>query len=220
MKKLRNSRVTSDIVSLDPHDYSSDLIVSAVEILKCGGVIAFPTQGLYGLGADAFNSLAVERVFAIKRRSSDKPLLVLVPDQEAVSEVAADIPVTAMKLMDWFWPGRVTVIVKALTGMPENLVAGTGKIGVRVSGHPVTKNLVSLFDKPITGTSANVSGKPGCHRVEDFDQQLLEHLDLVLDAGPLDGGMGSTVVDVTGPSPVVVREGVISKQKILEVLNG
>ena len=219
MKKLRNSRIISDIVSLDPHNYNLDLIASVVEILKRGGVIAFPTQGLYGLGADAFNSSAVERVFAIKRRSSDKPLLVLVPDRKAVSEVAAVIPVAALKLMDCFWPGRVTIIFKALTGIPENLVAGTGKIGVRVSGHPVARNLVSMFGRPITGTSANISGKPGCHRIEEFDRQLLEQLDLVLDAGPLAGGKGSTVVDVTGPSPVVIREGVISRQKILAALN-
>ena len=219
MKKQRNSRIISDIVSLDPHDYSSDLIASAVEILKHGGVIAFPTQGLYGLGADAFNSSAVERVFAIKRRSSDKPLLVLLPDREAVNDVAADIPVAGLKLMDLFWPGRVTIILKAHTGMPKNLVAGTGKIGVRVSGHPVTKNLVSLLGRPMTGTSANISGKPGCRRLEDFDRQLLKQLDFVIDAGPLAGGNGSTVVDVTGPSPVIIREGVISKQKILAAWN-
>ena len=194
-------------------------MASAVEILKRGGVIAFPTQGLYGIGADALNSSAVERVFAIKRRSSDKPLLVLVPDREAVSEVAADIPVAASKLMDVFWPGQVTIILKALTGIPENLVAGTGQIGVRISGHPVTKNLVNMFGRPITGTSANISGQPGCHRIEDFGRQLLEQLDLVLDAGELAGGKGSTVVDVTGPSPVVIREGVIPKPKILAALN-
>ena len=219
MKKQKNSRIINNLVSIGPHNYTSEMMAPVVEILMRGGVIAFPTQGLYGLGADAFNLAAVERVFAIKKRSSNKPLLVLVPDRDAVSEVAADIPPSALKLMDWFWPGRVTIIFRAHRGIPENLVAGTGKIGVRVSGHPVTNNLVSMFRRPITGTSANISGKPGCHRIEDIDQQLLEQLDLVLDAGPLAGGKGSTVVDVTTPSPVIIREGVIPKQKILAALS-
>jgi L-threonylcarbamoyladenylate synthase len=218
MKKQKNSRIISNIVSIDPYNYNSGIIAQVVDILMYGGVIAFPTQGLYGLGADAFNLAAVERVFTIKKRSSDKPLLVLVPDRDAVNEVVADIPPAAMKLMDCFWPGRVTIIFKAHKGIPEILVAGTGKIGVRVSGHPVTKNLVSMFRRPVTGTSANLSGKPGCRRIEDIDPLLLEQLDLVLDAGPLAGGKGSTVVDVTAPSPVIIREGAISKQKILAAL--
>ena len=219
MKKLRNSRIISNLLSIDPQNYTLDLMVPVVEILKRGGVIAFPTQGLYGLGVDAFNASAVERVFDIKKRSSNKPLLVLVPDRDSISEVAADIPPAAIKLMDLFWPGRVTILLKALRGIPENLVAGTGKIGVRMSGHPLTKNLVSMFGRPITGTSANISGKPGCYRIEDFDQLLLEQLDLVIDAGPLAGGKGSTVVDVTGALPVVIREGVIPKQEILTALS-
>ena len=219
MKKQKNSKIINKFVSIDSHSSYSELVAPAVEVLKRGGVIAFPTQGLYGLGADAFNSSAVDRVFAIKKRTSDNPLLVLVPNRDAVSEVAADIPPEALKLMDWFWPGRVTIILETLSGIPENLVAGTGKIGVRVSGHPVTNYLVSNFGRPMTGTSANISGKPGCYRIEDFDQQMLEQVDLVLDAGSLAGGQGSTVVDVTGRSPVIIREGVIPKQEILDALN-
>jgi L-threonylcarbamoyladenylate synthase len=219
MKKLRKSKTIDNIQSIDPRHFLPKQVLPAVDILKRGGVVAFPTQGLYGLGADAFNTSAVDRVFAIKKRDSGNPLLVLVPDRAAVSEVAADIPAAALKLMDRFWPGRITIVFKALSRLPENLVAGTGKIGVRVSGHPVARTLVSMFDRPITGTSANFTGRPGCHRIEDFDRRLLEQLDQVLDAGPLAGGQGSTVVDVTSRLPSIIREGVVPRQEILAALS-
>ena len=190
----------------------------AVDILNHGGIIAFPTQGLYGLGADAFLRGAVDRVFTIKKRATGNPLLVLVPNRDAVCEVAAEVPSTALTLMDRFWPGRVTIILNALPRLPENLVAGTGRIGVRVSGHPVARTLVSTFGRPITGTSANISGRAGCHRIQDLDREIVAQLDLVLDAGPLAGGPGSTVIDVTGNRPVIIREGVVSRQEILAAL--
>jgi L-threonylcarbamoyladenylate synthase len=178
-------------------------------------VIAFPTGSLYGLGADALNADAVDRVFAIKKRAPDKPLLILVPDRKVVFDLAAEVPPAAKRLMDRFWPGQVTIVFKALPALPANLTAGTGKIGIRLPGHPVARDLVSAFGRPITGTSANLSGRGGCHRIDQLDQMLIDQLDLVIDAGPLKAGIGSTVVDITGAEPVVIREGVVSKQAIL-----
>lgn len=219
MKKQKNSRIIDKIESIDPRRFHPNQLDRAIELLKCGRVVAFPTQGLYGLGVDAFNASSIDRVFTIKKRSYGKPLLALVPDRAAVSEVAAEIPSEALRLMDQFWPGQVTIVLKSLSRLPENLVAGTGKIGVRVSGHPVARALVSMFGQPMTGTSANFSGSQGCHRIEDIDRQLLEQLDLVLDAGPLAGGRGSTVVDVTGRSPIIIREGMVPGREILAALN-
>jgi L-threonylcarbamoyladenylate synthase len=219
MKKQKSLRIISNIESIDPRLPLPGQVAAAVDILDRGGVIVFPTQGLYGLGADALNALAVDRIFAIKQRAFGNPLLVLVPERDAVCDVAAEVPPAAIRLMDRFWPGRVTIVLKALSRLPNNLVAGTGRIGVRVSGHPVARTLVSMFGKPITGTSANISGRTGCYRIEDLDQRVSAQLDMILDAGPLDGGRGSTVVDVTGDSPVIIREGAVSRQEILAALN-
>ncbi|MGD8338381.1 MAG: Sua5/YciO/YrdC/YwlC family protein, partial [Desulfobacterales bacterium] len=128
------------------------------------------------------------------------------------------LPPVATRLMDRFWPGQVTIVFKAIPILPTNLTAGTGKIGIRLAGHPVARALVSAFGRPITGTSANLSGQGGCHNVDELDAMLIEQLDLVLDAGPLEEGIGSTVVDITGAEPIVIREGVVSKQAILEAV--
>jgi L-threonylcarbamoyladenylate synthase len=203
------------IDAIDPLHPQADLIDTAVRILDSGGVIVFPTGSLYGLGADALNAGAVDRVFAIKMRAPDKPLLILVPDRKVVFDLAAEVPPAAKRLMDRFWPGQVTIVFKALPGLPANLTAGTGKIGIRLPGHPVARALVSAFGRPITGTSANPSGHKGCHRIAELAPKLIEQLDLVLDAGPLKEGVGSTVVDITGSEPIVIREGTLSKQAIM-----
>jgi L-threonylcarbamoyladenylate synthase len=203
------------IVAIDPQQPQADLIAAAATLLERGGVIAFPTGSLYGLGADALNAGAVERVFTIKRRPPDKPLLILVPDRAVVVDLAVEVPAAAIRLMDRFWPGQVTIVLNALPGLPSNLTAGTGRIGIRLPGHPVARALVAAFGGHITGTSANLSGRGGCHRIDEIDPQLLRQLDLVIDAGQLKEGIGSTVVDVTGAEPIVIREGVVSRRAIL-----
>ena len=208
-------KITPKIGAIDPLHHQADLIDTAVRILESGGVIVFPTGSLYGLGADALNGGAVDRVFAIKMRAADKPLLILVPGRKVVFDLAAEVPPPAKRLMDRFWPGQVTIVFKALPGLPANLTAGTGKIGIRLPGHPVARALVSAFGRPITGTSANLSGQGGCHHIGELAAPLIKQLDLVLDAGPLKEGIGSTVVDITGAEPIVIREGVVSKQAIL-----
>ena len=208
-------KITPKIGAIDPLHPQADLIDTAVRILKRGGIIAFPTGSLYGLGADALNAGAVDRVFAIKMRAPDKPLLVLVPDRKVVFDLATEVPPAAKRLMDRFWPGQVTIVFRAHSGLPANLTAGTGRIGIRLPGHPVARALVVAFGRPITGTSANLSGQGGCHHIDELDATLIEQLDLVLDAGPLKEGNGSTVVDITGAEPIVIREGVVSKKAIL-----
>ncbi|MEN8753853.1 MAG: L-threonylcarbamoyladenylate synthase, partial [Desulfobacterales bacterium] len=188
-------KITPKIRPIDPLQPQADLIDTAVRILELGGVIAFPTGSLYGLGTDALNAGAIDRVFAIKKRAPDKPLLILVPNRKVVFELATEVPPVAERLMDRFWPGQVTIVFKAFPELPSNLIAGTGRIGIRLPGHPVARALVSAFGRPITGTSANLSGQGGCHHIDELDAMLIEQLDLVLDAGLLKEGIGSTVVD-------------------------
>ena len=200
--------------TISADDPDPRVIAAAVKVLKAGGLLAFPTTGLYGLGADALNPTAVARIFTVKHRDLGKPILVLVADASQLENIADNVPASAAKMMAAFWPGSLTIILKARPGLPHVLTGGTGKIGVRVPGHPVAAALVKAFGGPVTGTSANLSGKGGCATVADLEPGLVEQLQLVLDAGVLKGGVGSTVVDVTVSPPKVLREGVVSAQAI------
>jgi L-threonylcarbamoyladenylate synthase len=206
--------MSEKILNINPENPEKDFIDQAVHIINNGGVIAFPTRSLYGLGADAMNPKAVQKIFDIKKRPLDKPILVLIKDKNAISDIAKNIPPSAFRIMDAFWPGHVTIVLEANPVLPEALTAGTGRIGVRIPQHPVAFGLVKKFGKPLTGTSANISGEQGCSKVLDLDLQLKTKLDLILDAGALKKGKGSTIVDVTIHPPKVLREGEMSAKDI------
>jgi L-threonylcarbamoyladenylate synthase len=208
---------TPKLYKINPENLDYSMIQEAANIIQKGGVIAFPTRCLYGLGADAFNPEAVDRIFKIKQRPAEKPILILIDDPIRLERLVTHISDAARAIMDRFWPGKVTLVFAAGEEVPQHLTAGTGKIGVRLTAHPVAAALVGLLQVPLTGTSANLSGRPGCHRLEDLQPQVVKQLDLVLDAGPLTEGTGSTVVDVTGEIPRVLREGVVSEKEILAI---
>jgi len=203
------------IHKINPENPDADMIQEAADIIRKGGVIAFPTRCLYGLGADALNPEAVEQIFKIKQRLAEKPILILIGDPIRLERLATHISDAAKAIMERFWPGKVTLVFDAGAEVPDTLTAGTGKIGIRLAGHPVAAALARAIQSPITGTSANVSGQPGCHQIADLQPGVAEHLDLILDAGPLKGGRGSTVVDVTGKVSRVLREGVVTEKEIL-----
>jgi L-threonylcarbamoyladenylate synthase len=203
---------------VNPRAPEPEAIARAAEVIRTGGVVCFPTRCLYGLGADARDAAGVERVFEIKQRPADMPLLVLIGRSAQLQELAERVPPMAQLLIERFWPGRLTLVMEARSIIPERLTAGTGKIGIRLAAHPVARALVEALDRPITGTSANLSGASGCRQIVDLDPQIARQVDLILDGGPLKGGVGSTVVDVTGENPVVIREGEISKPEILAAI--
>jgi L-threonylcarbamoyladenylate synthase len=201
------------------HDHPEpEIIQRAVNVIKQGGIIAFPTRCLYGLGADAFNAAAVDRIFKIKQRSFQKPILILIAQRIRLRRLVSNVSTTAARIMDHFWPGRMTLVFEAADSVPRHLTAGTAKIGIRLPGHPVAAALVNSLGRPLTGTSANLSGRPGCRRIDDLDPQIIQHLDIFLDAGPLKGGAGSTVVDVTQDMPRILREGEVSTKEILTLI--
>jgi L-threonylcarbamoyladenylate synthase len=206
------------VLKVNPEQPSSRIIAAAADIITKGGIIAFPTRCLYGLGAAAFNPAAVDRLFVIKRRPVQKPILVLIGNAVQLDGLVKTIPRTAARLMAHFWPGRVTLVFQASSTVPVNLTAGTGKIGIRMPGSAVASALVGAVQGPITGTSANLSGRPGCYQIADLEPEIAGQLDLILDAGMLRGGKGSTVVDVTGDVPCIIREGEVSAEKILALV--
>ena len=179
--------------------------------------MVFPTTGLYGLAADARSVAAVGRVFAVKRRPAGNPLLVLLSGLEDMPTLVRAVPDHAQPLLG-LWPGGVTLVFQAADAVPVELTGGTGKIGVRLPAHPVARALVERFGGPITATSANRSGDPAAARVADLAPEILRQVDLVLDAGTLAGGAGSTVVDVTDWPVRVIRQGAVPRQAIEEAL--
>lgn len=195
------------------------IIAEAASIIRNGGVVVFPTRSLYGLGADAFNARAVNRIFHIKQRPVNKPILVLIKDKDELDRLAALVPTAATAIMERFWPGRVSIVFQAKKRLSANLTAGTNKIGIRLPGHNIAYTLVKAAGSPITGTSANLSGSAGCFQINDLDEKIVHSVDLILDAGPLRGGAGSTVVDVTGETPLILRQGELSKKDIFNVID-
>jgi L-threonylcarbamoyladenylate synthase len=160
------------------------------------------------------NPAAVERVIKIKQRPTDNPILVLIDSKKQLEMLVGKIPPAAAAIMKAFWPGRVTLVFDARDTLPDLLTARTGKIGVRLIGHPVAAAMLRQINGPVTGTSANLSGRPACNRVADLDPQIAGQVDLVLDAGALQGGVGSTVVDVTDKPPRILREGEVTAGQI------
>ena len=208
MKMLNNIRKT-DPVFPDP-----DIIREAGDIIKKGGLIIFPTQSLYGTGVNPFDTEAVDRIFQIKERSADKPILLLISHQKELENLVKNISSAALAVMNKFWPGNVTILFEAKDILPMNLTGGTGKIGLRLCIHPVASALIKAAESPITGTSANLSGNPGCSDISKLDMKIAENADLIIDAGTLKGGTGSTIVDLTADFPVILREGIIPAKDI------
>jgi len=207
------------IIRLDPVSPEPKAIARAGNILREGGVIVFPTQCLYGIAADALDEKAVEKVFDLKQRPANNPILVLIPDRRDLGDLAESIPEPAEKLMKAFWPGGLTLVFRAKPAVPRRLTAGSGKIGVRIPSHPAAGALANFLGFPITGTSANISGNPGCDRISALDPAILEKSDLALDAGVLKGGTGSTIVDVTVSPVRIIREGEIPAALIHKILS-
>ncbi len=208
------------IITVDPVFPHEVVVERAADLIKKGGMVVFPAKCLYGLAVDAFNPEAVARIFKVKQRPPTNPILVLIPDVSALEQLVTEVSSAARAIMDRFWPGDVTLVFEAGPDLPYVLTASTGKIGVRLPQHPVARALVKAVGVPVTGTSANISGEKGCVRADALDIRLLQGVDMVLDAGTLKGGQGSTVVDVTQFPPRVLRRGEIGETEILQCVSG
>jgi len=188
-------------------------IEKGVKILQMGGVIAFPTDTVYGLGADAFNSTAVERIYEIKNRPKHQQFPLLITDVEQMTTLAEPIPEIVWFLARRFWPGGLTLVLSKTDSVPAYLASGP-TIAVRVPNHPVCLALIQHLGNPLIGTSANISGQPAALTAEEVGQQLGGKIDFVIDGGKCPGGKESTVVDVTHEAPVILRQGIIPSHEL------
>ena len=194
-------------------------IDEAVEILKKGGVIAYPTDTVYGLGTRIFNNEAsIKRVYEIKKRATGVALPVLLADVSQLREVARDLSPKAWRLINRFMPGGLTLIVYRSGVISDLITAGGDTVAIRIPDHPVPRALIRGIGMPIIGTSANISGKPTLTSAEEVRGELGKSVDLVIDAEPAPNGRESTVVDLAGDIPVVLREGAVSRAEIAGVI--
>ena len=185
-----------------------------ISILKQGGIVAFPTDTVYGLGAAVNLPQAVARVYEVKERPKNMPLPLLLADKSQIEEVAEPVPPIAWLLAAKFLPGALTIVLFKSKSVPDTVTGGGKTVAIRIPAHPVPLALARGVGTPIVGTSANLSGKPSALTAEEVYTQLDGKVDLIIDGGRCPGGRESTIVDLTGETPIVLREGAISQEEL------
>lgn len=207
------------VVKIDAQHIDLEKIKKAAAVIKKGGIVAFPTETVYGLAADYLNKKAVDRIFRLKKRPKDKPLPVQIEDITYLEKLACDIPVSAYQLMSKFWPGPLTLVLPV---RPEIGMAG-GKaealqrrrtIGVRISDNKIAQSLIKMSRTPLVVPSANLSGEPAGQTAEEVLRTFEGLIEMVIDGGKVELGIASTVVDLSVSPYKILREGVISKKDI------
>jgi L-threonylcarbamoyladenylate synthase len=202
------------IYQMNPQKPDRGIIAMTCDALAQGAIISYPTESFYGLGASAYDESAVEKIFMIKGREEGKPLPVIIPDLKTLSELTADIPGIARVLIEKFWPGGLTLVFRSSPQVSLRITGGTQKIGVRISSHPIAQAIVSTLKIPIVATSANLSGENTCSTAQEVYNILGDKIDIIIDGGKTEGVLPSTVLDLTQTPPLIVREGIISGEKI------
>lgn len=193
-------------------------LAAALAALQRGEVIVFPTETLYGLGADALNFAAVEKVFQLKGRDPNNPFPVLIADRAMLDSLVSEVTPLAEKLMRHFWPGPLTLVLPARADIPRPLVNRQGGIGVRLSSQPIATELVRLLGHPLTATSANPSGQPGAQTVAQAKDYFTGNIEIYLDGGGLHSATGSTVAAVERDKLRIIRAGEIGRDALVAVV--
>lgn len=206
------------IVRIKDRDYDEDLLRLPAEALAEGRTVAFPTETVYGIGANALDESAIKKIYRAKGRPSDNPLIVHVASLDSVETLVDEITPVAQKLMDAFWPGPLTIIFKKSIAVPELITAGLTTVAIRMPSHPVAKALIEQSGVPVAAPSANLSGKPsptsGEHVIDDLDGRV----DYIVVGDHTDVGLESTVVDATGDVAMILRPGGVTKEALEKVL--
>lgn len=204
------------IIKIHPDKPEPAAVAEAVKVLREGGICAYPTETFYGLGVDVTNDRAIKHLYDIKRRDYGNPVAVIVADEDMLYSIVDDVSEKAKMLMKIFWPGPLTILFHTNDKISRLLTTNTGKIGIRISSHPVATALVREVGKPLTTTSANLSGFPPSLNLRHLKSYFADRIDLIVDSGELRPSYGSTVVDVTEDKLALIREGVIRGDVIFQ----
>lgn len=188
-------------------------------ILRQGGLVAFPTETVYGLGADGLNTEAVKKIYQAKGRPSDNPLILHIASIEKIKELAVNIPERAQILMEKFWPGPLTMVFNKKKNVPDQVTGGLDTVAVRMPSHPIARNLIAAAQVPVAAPSANLSGRPSPTEAKHVIRDLEGRVDMIIDGGPCQKGIESTVIDFTSSEPILLRPGSIPLEEIEAVID-
>ena len=209
---------TKRIQILDPQKVKDEELAEAAGILRKGGLVAFPTETVYGLGANGLDEEAAKKIYAAKGRPSDNPLIAHISAPEELEALAAEIPCFAKRLMELYWPGPLTMVFKKKEIVPYGTTGGLDTVAVRMPSDPIARALIRLAGVPVAAPSANRSGRPSPTTADHVWQDMAGRIEMIIDGGPVGIGVESTFVDVTGPVPVILRPGAITMEMVRDAL--
>jgi L-threonylcarbamoyladenylate synthase len=208
------------VIKIDKDNIDLAKIREAANVIRKGGLVAFPTETVYGLGANALDETAVNKIFTAKGRPSDNPLIVHISDRKSLSAIVKSIPENALILMDKFWPGPLTIILKKSPGIPRIITAGLDSVAVRMPAHPIALALINESGLPVAAPSANISGRPSPTDASHVIEDLMGKVDIIIDGGSTSVGLESTVLDLTATPLTILRPGGVTKRRISDALGG
>ena len=217
-KATYTNNMNAEICELTKNNIDSDAIKRAGEIIRNGGLVVFPTETVYGLGGDGLNPLSSKKIYAAKGRPSDNPLIVHISDIKDIDKIAIDIPKTFYVLAEEFWPGPLTMILKASDNVPRETTGGLDTVAVRFPSHPIAKAFIEAAGSYIAAPSANLSGRPSPTKSSHVIEDLADRVDMILTCDDIEIGLESTIVDLTAEKPMILRPGYITKEMLEEVL--
>ncbi len=215
---MKQEETTTLVLDVKDPQNRKEAIATAAAILQKGGLVAFPTETVYGLGANALNEKAVKSIFAAKGRPADNPLIVHISDREEVLPLVSSFSMTARLLAEKFWPGPLTMVLPVSDAVPKIVTAGLDTVGIRLPANDYARELISAAGVPVAAPSANVSGSPSPTSAEHVYHDLAGKIDLILDGGSCEVGVESTVLDLVGSVPVVLRPGGTPAEDLLRYL--
>ena len=210
--------LSAELLRISPENPDPAALRYAAEFIRRGEIVAIPTDTFYGIAADPFNLSAVDQIYRVKGRPETRALPILVNASSQALALSRDVPYTFHKLASKFWPGPLTLLVEASTGVPLKVTAHTGNVALRWPKSVIVDALIGLVKGPITGTSGNISGQPACATAIDLLEQMGDRLPLIIDAGETPGNLASTIVRLDGDDWMVMREGVVTEQEIRAAL--
>ena len=208
---------STKVINIDRKDIDKEVLKEAADIIRGGGFVAFPTETVYGLGADAFNKEAARKIYGAKKRPSDNPLIVHIADIDELEKIVSEVTEDARRLMERFWPGPMTLILKKKEGIPLETTAGLDTVAVRMPEDEVAREFIRLCKTPIAAPSANLSGSPSPTSAEHVYKDMKGRIDMLIASDDSKVGLESTIVDVSVNIPLVLRPGAITLSMLREV---
>lgn len=205
------------ILKINSEEFQSSQLEEAATILKNGGLVAFPTETVYGLGADGLNKEASSKIYSAKGRPSDNPLILHIAHLDALKELTSDCPEIGYKLAEAFWPGPLTMIFNKSEKVPLSTTGGLNTVAIRMPSHPIAYELIRQSGVYIAAPSANISGRPSPTRAEHVIEDMDGRIDMIIDGGEVNIGLESTIIDITGPVPTILRPGYITASMVEEI---